>query len=74
MVSCKNVEFPYMGQKAWFENTRNDLKLKIKLSQVCIPSIHSRYMVRVLYRYYSCYSDTRGVTALPPKKKSQPEI
>jgi hypothetical protein len=48
VFACQNVEFPNMIEKAWFGIKIKTLILNFKLNQACIPSIHCRYMVRVL--------------------------
>jgi hypothetical protein len=48
MFASQNVEFPNMLQMAWSEIKIKTLNLNFKLNQACIPSIHCRYMVRVL--------------------------
>jgi hypothetical protein len=59
----------------WFEKNKNSLNLKFKPYNISCPvqtnkgsiqasEIHSE----LLFRYCSCYNDTRGVTALSPNR------
>jgi hypothetical protein len=62
-------------QTVWFEKIKNCLNLKFKPYNISwtgqtrkdfiqASEIHSE----LLFKHYSCYSDTRGVTALPPNR------
>jgi hypothetical protein len=65
----------------WFEKIKNSLNLKFKPYNISwtgqtrkdfiqASEIHSE----LLFRHYSCYSDTRGVTALPPNRNLIPRF
>jgi hypothetical protein len=59
----------------WFEKNKNSLNLKFKsYNTSCMGQTRkdfiqdSKIHSELLFRHYSYYSDTRGVTALPPNR------
>jgi hypothetical protein len=60
----------------WFEKNKNSLNLKFKsYNTSCMGQTHkdfiqaSKIHSELLFGHCSCYSDTRGVTTLPPNRK-----
>jgi hypothetical protein len=75
----QEFELQHKWQKTWFELKEKSLNLKFKpyniynINQICKDfiqafEIHSELM----FKHCSCYSDTRGVTALPPNRNLAP--
>jgi hypothetical protein len=65
----------------WFEKNKNSLNLKFKpyniscTSQTRKDSIQAfKTCSELLFRHYNCYSDTRGVIALPPNRNLIPRF
>jgi hypothetical protein len=65
----------------WFEKNKNILNLKFKPCNISCPVQTRRYSIQaseihseLVFRYCSCYSDTRGVTTLPPNRNLMPRF
>jgi hypothetical protein len=65
----------------WFEKNKNSLNLKFKsYNTSCMGQTRkdfiqaSKIHSELLFRHYSYYSDTRGVTTLPPNRNLIPRF
>jgi hypothetical protein len=65
----------------WFEKNKNSLNLKFKPFNIsCRGQTRKDFIqaselyTELLFRHCSCYSDTSGVTALPPNKNFVPRF